>query len=188
MYRAITLKALRTGTPTDDGPSLERLCEGTDVALAGGRVLVDGEDVTAEIRSAAVTAAVSGVSAFPGLRRWMVARQRELVAEEGAVVEGRDIGTVVLPDADLKVYLTASPQERAQRRAAELQAAGGRRTAEEILKEILARDALDSGRAASPLSVAADAVVVDSTGRSIDEVVSCILEMVQRGKRREGSV
>ncbi|HEY8200150.1 MAG TPA: (d)CMP kinase, partial [Actinomycetota bacterium] len=81
-----------------------------------------------------------------------------------------------------------SPQERAQRRAAELQAAGGRRTAEEILKEILARDALDSGRAASPLSVAADAVVVDSTGRSIDEVVSCILEMVQRGKRREGSV
>jgi cytidylate kinase len=185
MYRAITLKALRTGTPTDDGPSLERLCEGTEIALTAGQVQVDGEDVTAQIRSAAVTAAVSSVSAFPGLRRWMVAHQRRLVAEEGAVVEGRDIGTVVLPAADLKVYLTASPQERAQRRAAELQAAGGRRTADEILTEILARDALDSGRAASPLSVASDAVVVDSTGRSIDEVVDCILEMLEQGEHRE---
>jgi cytidylate kinase len=182
MYRAITLKALRTGTPTDDGPSLERLCEGTEIALAGGRVLVDGEDVTTEIRSAAVTAAVSSVSAYAGLRRWMVDHQRRLVAEEGAVMEGRDIGSAVLPDADLKVYLTASPQERAQRRAAELQAAGGRRTADEILTEILARDAHDSGRAASPLTMATDAVVLDSTDRSVDEVVGCILEMLGRGK------
>ena len=188
MYRAITLKALRTGTPMDDGASLERLCERTEIALDAGRVLVDGEDVTAEIRSAAVTAAVSSVSAFPGLRRWMVVHQRRLLAEEGAVVEGRDIGSVVLPDADLKVYLTASPEQRAERRAAELQAAGGRRTADEILTEILARDRLDSGREASPLSVAPDAVVVDSTDRSVDEVVDGILAMLrERGGRREGS-
>jgi cytidylate kinase len=189
MYRAITLKALRTGTPTDDGPSLSRLCEATDIVLADGRVEVDGEDVTSEIRSAAVTAAVSSVSSFSGLREHMVERQRRFVAEEGAVVEGRDIGSVVLPDADLKVYLTASPQERAQRRAAELQAAGGRRTADKILTEILARDATDSGRAASPLKVADDAVVVDSTDRSIDEVVGCILELLEeRCEGREGSV
>jgi cytidylate kinase len=188
MYRAITLKALRTGTPTDDGASLERLCKSTEIALSGGRVLVDGEDVTTEIRSAAVTAAVSSVSSFPGLRRWMVVHQRRLVAEEGAVMEGRDIGSVVLPDADLKVYLTASPEERAERRAAELQAAGGRRTAEEILTEILARDRRDSVRDASPLSVAPDAVVIDSTDRSVDEVVDCILGMLEeRGQRREGS-
>jgi cytidylate kinase len=183
MYRAITLKALRTGTPTDDGPSLARLCEATEIVLADGRVHVDGEDVTAEIRSAAVTAAVSSVSSFPALRERMVDQQRKFVAEEGAVVEGRDIGSVVLPDADLKVYLTASPQERAQRRAAELQAAGGRRTAEEILTEILARDATDSGRSASPLLVAGDAVVVDSTDRSVDEVVGHILGLLE--ERRE---
>jgi cytidylate kinase len=179
MYRAITLKALRTGTPTDDGPSLERLCETTDIAVQDGRVLLDGEVVTAEIRSAAVTAAVSSVSAVPGLRARMVAHQRRLVAAEGAVVEGRDIGTVVLPDADLKVYLTASPEARAGRRAAELQAAGGRRSADEILIEILARDGLDSSRAASPLAVAPGAVVVDSTDRSVEEVVDHILAMLE---------
>jgi cytidylate kinase len=184
MYRAITLKALRTGTPTDDGASLERLCERTEIGLAAGRVLVDGEDVTTEIRSAAVTAAVSSVSAFPGLRRWMVVHQRRLVAEEGAVVEGRDIGTVVLPDADLKIYLTASPEQRAERRAAELQAAGGERTADDILTEILVRDRRDSGREASPLSLAPDAVVVDSTDCSVDEVVDRILELVQEHGRR----
>lgn len=179
MYRAITLKALRTGTPTDDGPSLERLCETTDIAVQDGRVLLDGEVVTAEIRSAAVTAAVSSVSAVPGLRARMVAHQRRLVAAEGAVVEGRDIGTVVLPDADLKVYLTASPEARAGRRAAELQAAGGRRSADEILIEILARDGLDSSRTASPLAVAPGAVVVDSTDRSVEEVVDHILAMLE---------
>ena len=186
MYRAITLKALRTGTPTDDGPSLERLCETTDIAVKGGRVLLDGEDVTADIRSAAVTAAVSSVSAFPGLRARMVAHQRRLVAAEGAVVEGRDIGTVVLPDADLKVYLTASPEARAGRRAAELQAAGGRRSADEILIEILARDGLDSSRAASPLAVAPGAVVVDSTDRSVEEVVDHILAMLEAGTSGDG--
>lgn len=186
MYRAITLKALRTGTPTDDGPSLERLCETTDIAVQGGRVLLDGEDVTAEIRTAAVTAAVSSVSAVPGLRARMVAHQRRLVAEEGAVVEGRDIGTVVLPDADLKVYLTASPEARAGRRAAELQAAGGRRSADEILIEILARDGLDSSRAASPLAVAPGAVVVDSTDRSVEEVVDHILAMLEARASGDG--
>jgi cytidylate kinase len=186
MYRAITLKALRTGTPTDDGPSLERLCETTDITLSAGRVLVDGDDVTIEIRSAAVTAAVSSVSAFPELRRWMVDHQRRLVAAEGAVVEGRDIGSVVLPDADLKVYLTASPEERAERRAAELRAAGGRRSADEILTEILARDGRDSNRAASPLAVAPGAVVVDSTNRSVDEVVEHILSMLQAAPSGDG--
>ena len=186
MYRAITLKALRTGTPTDDGPSLERLCETTDIAVQDGRVLLDGEVVTAEIRSAAVTAAVSSVSAVPGLRARMVAHQRRLVAAEGAVVEGRDIGTVVLPDADLKVYLTASPEARAGRRAAELQAAGGRRSADEILIEILARDGLDSSRTASPLAVAPGAVVVDSTDRSVEEVVDHILAMLEAGASGDG--
>jgi cytidylate kinase len=178
MYRAITLKALRTGTPTDNDPSLERLCEGTHITLSDGRVLLDGEDVTAAIRSTAVTAAVSGVSACVGLRRWMVEQQRRLVEAVGAVVEGRDIGTVVFPDADLKIYLTASPEERAERRAAEIQAAGGQRSADEILIEILARDSLDARRAASPLAIAPDAVVVDSTDRSVDEVVDSIVAML----------
>jgi cytidylate kinase len=146
----------------------------------GDRVTVDGLDVTDDIRSAAVDRAVSAVAANPEVRTSLVARQRQWVAERGAgVVEGRDIGTVVLPDADLKIYLTAGTGERARRRAGERH--DGRSVAE-IESDLQRRDHLDSNRASSPLlrpqDVADDAVVIDSTGRSaqdvLEEVMACL--------------
>lgn len=177
MYRALTLKALRRGVPIDDGAALVRLAADTSIEIGPGRVLLDREDVTAEVRSGPVTAAVSQLSAHEAVRSLMVERQRALVRRGAAVVEGRDIGTVVLPDAGLKVFLTAAPEERARRRAAELRADGVERPVEEILEEILARDRRDSGRAASPLVAAKDAVVIDSTNLTVEEVVEEILRM-----------
>lgn len=178
MYRALTLKALRLGVPIDDGGALGRLAGETAIDLERGRVLLDGEDVTAEIRSPPVTASVSELSTHQVVREWMVESQRRLVRASGAVVEGRDIGTVVLPDADIKVFLTAVPEERARRRTADLAGDGISRPVKEILEEILARDRTDSRRVVSPLVAATGATVIDSTGRTVGEVVDEILRMI----------
>lgn len=180
MYRAVTLKALRAGVDAGDAAGLAGLLAVTDVDLDGGRVWLDGADVSAEIRGEAVTAQVSQVSAQPVVREWMLERQRRLVAERGGVMEGRDIGTVVLPEADCKVFLTASPEERARRRAAELGVSGTGASAEQVLAEIRERDGRDAGRAMSPLRVAEGATVIDSTGLSIDEVVDAIVAAAER--------
>jgi cytidylate kinase len=163
MYRAVAWAALRAGLDPAAGEPVADLARSLAIDV-GERVTADGEDVTEAIRSPEVSRAVSAVAATAEVRTELVDRQRRWVAERGGgVVEGRDIGSVVLPHADLKVYLTASPEERARRRHEEGAAALAR------------RDAIDSTRAASPLEVADGARVVDTTGRTVDEVVEEVL-------------
>lgn len=178
MYRAFTLKALRSGIPVESEDLLSRLAEDTKIELMDGRVRLDGEDVTVEIRSPEVDASVSAVAAHAGVRRVMVDLQREIAAL-GGVVEGRDIGTVVLPEAHLKIFLTATVEERTRRRHAEI-SPGDEIAVEDVMREIIERDALDSGRQVSPLRPADDAVVIDSTGKSVEEVVQEIVSSVPR--------
>ena len=180
MYRAATLKALERGVRTDDGAGLRSLLDVTDIDLRDGKVFLDGRDVSAEVRAGPVTASVSQVAAHAPVRQWMVDRQRRLAGERGGVVEGRDITTVVLPEADFKFFLTAAPRERARRRAAELAAEGVATSVDEVLTGIEARDRLDAGRAESPLRVAEGATVIDSTGRSVDDVVDEIVAVTGR--------
>jgi cytidylate kinase len=175
MYRAATLKALERGIGTDDGAGLRSLLDVTDIDLRDGKVFLDGRDVSAEVRAGPVTASVSQVAAHAPVRQWMVEHQRQLVHERGGVVEGRDITTVVLPQADFKFFLTAAPRERARRRAAELAAEGVAASVDEVLTGIEARDRLDAGREVSPLRLADGATVIDSTGRSVDDVVDEIV-------------
>lgn len=177
MYRALALAALRRSIPADDEARLAVLARSMRLQV-GDRVVLDDEDVSAAIRGEDVDAVVSVVAAHPLVREELVARQRAWVAERGSgVVEGRDIASVVLPRADLKVYLTADPAERARRRATDCRAAAARpagtRGADvgEVLEAIGRRDAFDTGRSVSPLVVADGAVVVDSTGRSVDDIV-----------------
>ncbi|MGH8973769.1 MAG: (d)CMP kinase [Acidimicrobiia bacterium] len=168
MYRAVTLCALVQGLAPDDAPALATLAARLDIEV-DDRVRVDGRDVTDELRRPDVTAAVSAVAAVAGVRSALVARQREWIAGHGGgVVEGRDIGTVVAPDAVLKVYLVAGEDERARRRQSQENLTGLEATREDMRR----RDAFDSGRAVAPLAIAVDAVIVDTTGRSIDDVVS----------------
>lgn len=171
MYRAVACGAVRHGVDPDDLAAIERLAEGLRIEFHGDAVLIDGHDVTVEIRGATVTAAVSAVAANSAVRRELVRRQRDWVdARPGAVVEGRDIGTVVLPDAALKVYLTASARVRAQRRVAQ---SGG--DLEEIAQSIARRDAVDSGRSDSPLRPADDALHVDTSDLGVDEVIDLVI-------------
>ncbi|MFQ5945082.1 MAG: (d)CMP kinase, partial [Anaerolineae bacterium] len=142
-------------------------------------VLANGDDITWEIRRPEVDADVSQVSAYPGVRRSLSARQREIGAEGRVVMVGRDIGTVVLPDADLKIYLEASPQERARRRVAQLDERGGQASYEVILAEMLRRDAYDSDRDLAPLRPAGDALVLDTEGRTEDETAEASLALVE---------
>ncbi len=165
MYRAVAFAVLRRGVePTADDPALAEVARAVRMEV-GDRLVVDGEDVTDELRRPEVAQAVSVVAADAGVRAEMVRRQREWVATRGgAVVEGRDIGSVVFPDATLRVFLTASDEERARRR-------GGDETAADVAR----RDRIDSSRDASPLVVADGAVVIDTTERSVDDIVDEIL-------------
>ncbi|MDQ3898870.1 MAG: (d)CMP kinase [Actinomycetota bacterium] len=170
MYRVVALAALRRGIdPNAEGSASEVAALAADIAMdVGERVVVDGADVTGDLRSPEVGRAVSAVAAMPDVRTELVRRQRQWVQERGgAVVEGRDIGSVVFPDADLKVFLTASAAERARRRELD-----------ETADDLARRDLLDSTRAVSPLIVPQGAVVVDTTGRHVDEVVDEILALL----------
>jgi cytidylate kinase len=176
-YRALTLGLLRRGVPPDDPAAVAEAARTIDLDLeldAAGRatVLLDGKPPGAELRSAEVNAAVSAVSAVPAVRQQLVALQRSLVGLGGIVAEGRDVGTVVWPDAEVKVYLTASEPERARRRAGD--GNGGGESADALAR----RDRLDSSRATSPTRPADDAVVLDSTGRAVDQVVEEVLGRV----------
>ena len=181
MYRALTLKALRKGLDPGGEEAMASLLGGTSIRLADGpggqRTLLDGEDVSAEIRGPAATEAVSRVAAHRLVREGMVKLQRSFAAESvgGVVVEGRDIGTVVFPDAAVKFYLDASPAERARRRAGET---GGAQEAE--LAAMRQRDAQDSGRPVAPLRAAGDAEVVDTTGLKVEEVLERLLASARR--------
>jgi cytidylate kinase len=174
MYRSVAFAALRDGVDPADGEALAKLASGLDIEL-GDRVLVDGVDATAAIRGPEVTAIVSAVSAHPPVRAEMVRRQRLWASEHGGgVAEGRDIGTVVFPDADAKVFLTASEDERARRRQKDDQAPDVRAVAADLAR----RDAIDSKREASPLRPADDATVIDTTGRTVDDVVDQVLGLL----------
>ena len=174
MYRSVAFAALGHGVDPTDGEALAKLASGLDIQL-GERVLVDGIDATGAIRGPDVTAIVSTVSAHPAVRAEMVRRQRSWASEHGGgVAEGRDIGTVVFPDADLKVFLTASEEERARRRQRDDRAPDVNAVAADLAR----RDALDSKRAASPLRPADDAVVIDTTGRTVDDVVAEVLSLL----------
>jgi cytidylate kinase len=177
MYRCVALAASESGTDLDDGEALARLADGLEIELDGRRVVLDGRDVSAAIRESAVSAAASRVSVHPGVREAMVARQRQLIAAGDFVAEGRDIGTVVSPDSPLKVFLTASDEERARRRAAE--------TGEDVGSVLEAqgrRDARDTEREHGALRAADDAVVVDTTGLGLEAVVGRVVGLAhERG-------
>ncbi|GAB6182194.1 (d)CMP kinase [Desulfotomaculum defluvii] len=184
MYRAITLKALREGMDLKDTKNLEELARRTKVTLLAGpkqAVLLDDSDVTEEIRSPEVTHHVSSVAKIAGVREILVNRQREIARETGVVMDGRDIGTVVMPKAEAKFYLTASAEERARRRAKEMLDRGYSVNIEELINEIEKRDSIDSKRDISPLVPAEDAVLIDSSGMTIDEVVHSIITWVKKG-------
>ncbi len=176
MYRAVAYAALRDGVDPADAPTVTELARRVRIEL-GPAVHVDGVDATEELRGPAVTSVVSEVAANPGVRRELVRRQRDWVAAHGGgVIEGRDIGTVVLPDADLKVYVTASEAERARRRAVEAEATAHGHDTVAVASDLARRDRLDSTRDSSPLAVAEGAVVVDSTNRSVEEIVEEVLK------------
>jgi cytidylate kinase len=183
MYRAVAYQALRQGIAADDEQALTKLAGEIDIDMRveGGenRILLNGEDVTSEIRLPEVGAMASPVSAVGGVREHLVAQQRRLAARGNVVMDGRDIGTVVLPDADCKIYLTASLEERVMRRYTELQAKGLSTTPEDVRSEIETRDYRDSHRENSPLRQADDAVYLDSTGLGIDEVLAKVRELAQ---------
>jgi cytidylate kinase len=175
MYRAVTLAALERGADLHDAVACEAAAVDSEIVV-DGTVLLDGRDVTAEIRGPEVTASVSTVSAHPGVRSVLVDRQRAWVDEHGGgVVEGRDIGTVVFVDAPVKVFLTASDDTRAARRARDEAAAARATTVDAVAADLARRDTLDSNRSVSPLIAAADAIVVDTTTRSVDDVVDEIV-------------
>lgn len=184
MYRALTHKALRMNIDTNDGASLENLLRDTDIILVptsdGQAVIVDGKDVSEEIRSQEVTAAVSPVSAHQGVRELMVAKQRILGERAGVVMDGRDIGTHVLPDAELKIFMTASVEERAQRRHIENEQRGIISSLEQLKEEISTRDRADSEREISPLRQAEDAVLIDTTAMSIEQVADKISSLAEK--------
>lgn len=187
MYRAATLAALRQDIDPLDETAVTALAANLDLRIkpyAGetdGRqytVLLDGEDVTWAIRSPEVDHFVSAVSSYPGVRQELVRRQREIGSNGRVVMVGRDIGTVVLPDAPLKLYITASPQERARRRWLDRQAQGNNANYDEILADINRRDHIDSSRQHSPLRPAADAITIDNTGKTPEEVLKEILSLI----------
>jgi cytidylate kinase len=186
MYRALTWLALREGVDPSDAPGLTALVAANPVRLEAvddeERVFIGGRDVTAEIRAPAISAAVSEVSAHRAVRRAMVATQRALLANGDWVCDGRDVGSVVWPQAEVKVFLTASPLERAGRRRDELAAVGIDLRLEAVLADIERRDRLDSTRVESPLVVAPGAVVVDSSGVPVDEVVETLVTLVRRAR------
>jgi cytidylate kinase len=194
MYRAVTLAALRQGVPLKDEAAVAAVAraariEVTPPHLEDGRaysVWLDGEDVTWAIRSPDIDAAVSIPSAYPGVRAEMVGQQRRIAQQTAVIMVGRDIGTVVLPDADLKVYLDATVEERARRRHAEMLARGEQVSYDDVLASLRKRDELDSTRAHSPLRAAPDALVVDSTDRQPGEIVDMLCTMVEAGKLRRG--
>jgi cytidylate kinase len=173
MYRAVTFAALRRGVDPADAEPVARLAEAIELSVDDDCVRVDGADATIEIRGPEVSRAVSIVAANPGVRTEMRRRQREWAkARDGGVLEGRDIGTVVFPDAELKVYLTADPSVRAERRSKEVTDLDY----ETVAADLARRDALDQGREDSPLREADDAVILDTTGLSVDDIVERLLE------------
>ncbi len=175
LYRLVALKAIETGIATTAESALADTALGLDATFTDGTVLLEGRDVTAAIRSEAVSTAASRVAVHPGVRKALLARQRGFRRPPGLVADGRDMGTVVFPDARLKVFVTASPEERARRRHKQLIEKGISGSIESLLLDIRERDARDAGRAVAPLAPAADAVILDTTGVSIEDAIGFVV-------------
>jgi cytidylate kinase len=184
MYRAVTLLALEQGADLEDGEALGRMADAAVIELRDRdhdyvQVILDGRDVSEEIRAPRVTGASSTVAAHAVVRSALLRKQRALIAAGDHVVEGRDIGTVVAPDAEVKVFLTAHADERARRRASELERRGTRAAASEVRAAIEQRDQLDSTRSAAPLRAADDAVLLDTTGLDADQAIEKVIVLLE---------
>ena len=184
MYRAVGWKAIREGIALDDEDAVAALARRARIDVTNTSVTIDGDDVTREIRTPAIDRAAASVARLPRVRAVLVEGQRALGAGGGIVMEGRDIGTVVFPAADVKVYLDASPDERARRRAEDPAHSGGPAAVAEVATMLTERDEQDRTRAASPLYAAQDAVVIDTTGKSVEDVVGEVMDIVRTHRFR----
>ena len=184
MYRAVTLAALSEAIALDDAKALSSLANSMEVRLlddeSGERLLVSGRDVTDDLRGPEVERGVSAVSSVSGVRRTMVEKQREIASQRPVVMVGRDIGTVVLPDADAKVYLAASVAVRADRRHRELKSSGSPIRHSQVVEDLVRRDSIDSERADSPLRPAEDAVIIDTDKLGVEDVVQKVVSIICR--------
>ena len=192
MYRAVTLVALGAGIDPSDQKGVEEVASHLSIYFRRAddgslRTFVDDEDVSIAIRGPDVTASVSMVSSWSGVREAMFKLQREMSRKGGVVMDGRDIGTVVFPDADLKIFMVADIATRAKRRKNDLVGWGTKQSVERVAQDLERRDQFDSNRGVSPLRTAADAVEIDTSGLSIEEQVERVLEMVRKSQRVEGS-
>jgi len=180
MYRAVTLKAIRNGVDKGDETTLIKIAETCTIDFAdnGAKTLLDGVDVSAEIRLPEVDKVISDIVKIPGVRRALVIQQQRIGRNGGVVTEGRDVTTVVFPNADVKIYLDASVEERARRRYTEMKEIGKSIYFDEIKADICRRDKIDSTREDSPLKIAEDAIVLDTTNLSIEEVVEAIWQFI----------
>jgi cytidylate kinase len=179
MYRAVGWKALRDGIALEDEPAVAALAEAARIDLTGAQVTIDGVDVTRAIRTPEIDRAAAGVARLPRVRSVLVERQRQLGQDGGIVMEGRDIGTVVFPHADVKLYLDASPDERARRRASDPAHTGVPAAVADVATLLTQRDESDRTRSVSPLYVADDALVIDTTGKGVDAVVKEVIALIR---------
>ena len=179
MYRAVGWKATDEGIPLDDEAAVSALARRAELVVEGGVVAIDGHDVTRAIRTPEIDKAATAVARLPKVREVLVARQRALGAEGGVVMEGRDIGTVVFPNADVKIYLDASAEERARRRAADTAHSGSQAGQAAVAEAIQARDKADTTRAISPLTLAPDAVHIDTTDMPVERVLNRVMALVE---------
>ena len=184
MYRAVAWKALQDRIPLDDERAAAALAQRSKIDVASGRVTIDGHDVTKEIRTPEIDKAASSVARMPAVRAVLVERQRRMAQDGGIVMEGRDIGSVVFPNADVKIYLDASAEERARRRMHDPAHSGGQAGQAAVAASIDARDRSDSTRTASPLTMAADAVLIDTTGLPVAQVVERVMALVNERIQR----
>jgi CMP/dCMP kinase len=180
MYRAVAWKAVQNGLDLEDEAAVSALCSAAGIDVEGGAVRIDGIDVTRAIRTPEIDKAATSVARMPRVRSVLVARQRALAERGGIVMEGRDIGTVVLPDADLKIYLDASPEERARRRASDPAHGGAGRPLQSVATALADRDRQDQTRAASPLYKAEDAILIDTTAIDANAVLEQVMALIAR--------
>ena len=188
IYRTVGLKAYREGVDPEDGAAVTALLPGLDIDMKYGgdglqHMYLDGEDVTDSIRQHAISRYASCVSAIPAVRAFLLDRQRALARENDVIMDGRDIGTVVLPQADVKIFLTAAPEDRARRRYEELRQRGQEADYASVLRDILQRDEQDTSRAAAPLRQAEDALLVDTTGNSLEKSLGVLLDTIKERLR-----
>jgi cytidylate kinase len=184
MYRAVAWKAIRDGVALDDEDAVAGVADRSTIEVTDALVSIDGHDVTRAIRTPEIDRAAAAVARLPRVRSILVDRQRAFGSDGGIVMEGRDIGTVVFPGADVKIYLDAAPEERARRRAQDPAHTGGPVAVADVNTQLTERDRIDRTRTASPLYAAPDAVVVDTTGLGIDDVVSVVLQVVRGARER----